>query len=164
MKFITNSIFYLLILGFSISNCQKFEPEPFANLPDSVELGKSVVYLNGELVDYQPKIRQLVPQFEEINIEFIEDNSRYLTHRLVLDTGKTYNHLTFFQSISDRIPHTYEPIDTSNYLLITELNRTTRTIQGKFYGTFERTSTGVITNNNNLPIKLLFQGVFHENY
>jgi hypothetical protein len=155
---------YLIIISASILgilSCQKFEPEIYPNLPDSVALGKSLIAFNGELVDYKPTFKIPSPLNDVLELRFTYQN-HYIFDWIELDTGRVDNPFEFSIS-SDNQPFNYEKVGF-NYLDITALNQSTRTVEGRFYVKFERVSTGHITTQNNLPTILLYQGVFHENY
>jgi hypothetical protein len=180
------NIFFLLLFtgAFLVSNCSK-EPEIVeAVLPDSVELGKSELYLNGLRDDSYATDFRIDTLHQLLNFVYGKvRNEEYLEYLItgfswvpvqdgffsVFGREKTtpgdYAISTFSHLIAeDLLGYSYKLIEPErNFFEIEHLDTAKMEVSGRFRVKFERTSK----NGNpdfDLPKVMLFQGVFHENY
>ena len=162
----------------TIISCRKDPPE--ATLPDEVEFGHSVVFLNGEEVDYLPEFGH--DTFNQImNYPFLQTkNQGNILNllgfgRLPLRTGDfqltTENILyikartSFSQTVSEDLEgYEYKLVDEDEgFLKIEALDTIKMEVKGRFKAKFKRTSKNGF-DDGDLPKFLLFQGVFFDNY
>lgn len=166
-----------LVIG-AITSCQKDPPEVV--LPGEVELGASIVYLNGEVAaTYLPEVL-----YDSINrvmtYGFVESlNQGQLINSLgfgylPLSTGdfpittedalyeKAFT--SFNQTVSEDLDgYDYKLIDADEGFFNQEyLDTINLEVKGRFKAKFKRTAKNGI--NGGLPKYLTFQGVFYENY
>jgi len=170
------ALFSLLTLG-----CHK---DPVVNLPEEVTLGESIVYLNGKVFDAVPDI--YYRPFDQLFFALFgqtKDNH---------DVGQLANHLAFaflplrqgdypiiterkygvaaypgFEQIfaEDLTGYTYEVDDKEDgYFNITYLDTVAQVVKGRFKVKFKRMSKNDIKEDLEMPKRLVFEGVFHENY
>ena len=172
-KYIHLFIFLSLILN---SSCKE---DPIS-LPSEVELGTTLVYLNGEEVDYKLTVR-ISAAHNYLNVRFVED----LFPELIINTcGFTWMKIeegvfdlhekeelfvgaltSFSQGISEDVEgYSYKLInEKEGYLTIDKLDLTAGEIAGSFLAEFKRTKKNG-NSNTGLPKKILIQGVFHEEF
>lgn len=170
--------FFSFAIFWTITGCKKDPPE--AILPDDVEFGKSIIFLNGEEVDYLPDFKN--DTFNHLmNYPFVQTK----------DQGTTKNVFTFdwlplstgnFQLTTDNIPRVKAvtsfgqiiDVDTEGYkyklvdeeegfLNIESLDTIKMEVKGRFKAKFCRTSKNG-QKDLGLPEILLFQGVFYDKY
>lgn len=166
--------FSLLLL----CQCKK-EPETIiVNLPDDIEFGETIVYLNGEITeDYQPDF-QLDTVYDLINYVFIDSTKANVFTLIAFDwlpikEGNFQLHeeripyikaLTSISQIVDEdLPgYEYQLIDADEgYINIEQLDTAKMEVRGRFRAKFKRTSK----NGNDdlgLPENLQFDGVFYD--
>ncbi len=167
-----------LVILLAIAGCEKDPPE--AMLPDEVELGESVVYLNGKEVDYLPFL-----EFDTVNkvMNYVFAQSRNQGQlinslgfgRLPYNTGEfeltTENILyvkartSFHQTVDEDVEgYEYELTDADEgFINVEYLDTVKMEVKGRFKAKFCRTSK----NGNKdlgLPKNIVLQGVFYENY
>lgn len=169
-------VFSLLILC-----CHK---DPVVDLPEEVNLGESITYLNGKVFDSKPDL--YYRQFDQLFFAAfgqIKDNP---------EVGQLYNTLAFsllplrqgdyaliternlgvaaypgFEQIfaEDLSGYTYEVQDKEEgYFNITYLDTVAQVIKGRFKVKFCRTSKNGVKEDLEMPKHLVFEGVFHEKY
>ena len=177
MKNLSILLFLFAIISASLG-CEKDPKE--AILPDDVEFGESVVYLNGEVEDYLPDF-QYDSTIHVMSYGFEQTrNQGQLTNLfgfglLPLSTGDfqitSENKLfekaraSFHQTVSEDLDgYEYKLVDASEgFLNIEYLDTVNMEVKGRFKAKFCRTSK----NGNKdlgLPKSIVFQGVFYENY
>lgn len=178
MKNFLFPLFFSFAMIMGITRCEK---DPLGVLlPDDVEFGESIVYLNGMEEDYLPFL-----EYDSVNrvmnYVFAQSiNQGQLINslgfgRLPHDTGgfqlTTDNILyvkartSFHQTVGeDQEGYEYKLVDADEGFFIVEyLDTINMEVKGRFKAKFRRTSK----NGNKdlgLPKNLLFQGVFYENY
>jgi len=147
---------FVLLFGilFIVSACHKDPPE--ATLPDDVNLGESVVYLNGELVsNYKPEFKY-IEVYKTMNYGFYDsvgqvtnifgfdglpldvDNFNLHTERILFVKALT----SFNQVISgDLEGYSYKLIDADEgFLNVEYLDTVKQEVKGRFKAKFSRTS------------------------
>jgi hypothetical protein len=165
---------------FCLLSCQKESPPTIeVNLPDNVEFGKSVVYLNGEITEiYKPDF-QLDTIYHLLNYIFIDSTSRpnvvtlFGFDWLPIDEGDFKLHTqrelyigakTIFSQIvnEDLDGYEYELIDADEgFLNIEYLDTAKMEVKGRFRVKYKRESK----NGNGdlgLPEYLQFDGAFYD--
>jgi hypothetical protein len=175
-----NTIFFTVLMVFVIlfNRCAK-EPTPFENLPSEVNLGESVIYLNGQLEsNYRPDFKYI--EINKImNYGFYDSVDLKINILgfgwLPLSSGDFELHeerilfvkalTNFDQVISEDLKgYSYKLIDADEgFFNVESLDTVQHIVKGRFQAKFKRTSK----NGNRdlgLPKILLFQGVFHEQY
>ncbi|MDX1911333.1 MAG: hypothetical protein SFV22_07600 [Saprospiraceae bacterium] len=177
----------LLLLLLTTAACKKEDkcttapPWIEVNLPDSVQLGETVVFLNGETVDYKP-IFTYVAVYDLIGYGFHQNLTTILNgfgfDRLLLNAGNyslyTLNQQTiegkakagFWQIVDeDLIGYTYQLEESVNgFIHVEYLDTAQQIVKGRFKVAFCRTSKNDWEEDLGLPEHLQFQGVFHEKY
>jgi hypothetical protein len=170
---------HLLIIAIALlASCAK-EPARFDNLPSEVELGKSVVYLNGsEATNYKPEFN-----YVEVNKVMSYGFSDSVASKinalgfawLPLNTGDFQLHeerilfvkalTNFYQTNGeDVILSSYDLIDADEgFFNVESLDTVQQIVKGRFEAKFKRSSK-IGNRGSGLPKILLFQGVFHEKY
>jgi hypothetical protein len=173
--FLSIVIFILLLLNFG---CTKDSNEVI--LPESVEIGKSKVYLNGEEVDYLPFIgNDTINKVIHYLFSQSKDNGSIINGcgfgSLALKIGDyqltdqnspfTKAFTTFHQTIDgDVTGYEYKLSDQEDgFLKIESLDSIKLEVKGSFRAKFCRTSKNG-NKNLGLPKTLLFQGIFFETY
>ena len=173
MKQLLSSLFFLTIL-FAIG-CKKDPPE--AILPEDVEFGKSVIYLNGEEVDYVAVLEN--DTFNHLmNYGFSQEKGNIFNllsfGRMPLSTGgfqlTTENILyekarTSFNQIVDKDldGYEYELEDVDDgFLNIEYFDSIKMEVKGRFKAKFRRTAKNGV--DGDLPKHLVLQGVFYDKY
>jgi hypothetical protein len=173
------NILLSLFLGILFLEACVKEPPEAQNLPESVELGKSVVFLNGEEASgYKASFLQ---QSKAKTMNYIFSDSFELVINafgfawLPLSTGNFELHnedilyvkanTNFSQIIAEDLEgYSYKLEDPEEgFLEVQELDTIQKIAKGRFKAKFKRTSK----NGNKdlgLPKILLFQGVFHDRY
>ncbi len=170
--------------------CQKdpkmsVEPtEPVVHLPTKVNLGESIVYLNGEVFDSPPDLFQRSSnQLFFATFAQVKDNpevgqlynSLYFSFLPLrqgdysLTTRQEYGiaaHPSFSQIFAEDLwGYTYEVRDKEKgYFNITYLDSVEQVVKGQFKVKFHRTSTNGVTEDLQMPEWLFFEGIFHEHY
>jgi len=168
----------ILTLLFSLLSCSENEIQDI-NLPESVELGESQIFLNGTLVDYEPKATEdTVNEQLIITFRFEPDQSILNSlgfSALRVDEGNYSLHETrelyigartnFFQTVNSEFDGwEYKLVRAEDgYFNITNIDRENLTIQGKFKAYFELESKNGFEDTG-LPEKAKFEGVFHHTY
>lgn len=166
------------ILTMLLCSCAK-EPTPFKDLPNEVNLGASVVYLNGNLAsNYKTEFKYI--EINKIMSYGFFDSADQVTNILgfdwlPLETGNFELHedrilfikalTNFNQVISEDLEgYSYKLIDAEDgFFEVSSIDTVQQIVKGRFEAKFKRTSK----NGNKdlgLPKILLFQGVFHERY
>lgn len=162
----------------AITSCQKDPPE--AILPEEVELGASVVYLNGEeeamylsIAAYDTINRVMNYGFEESLNQGQLVNSLgfgrlpYSTGEFSLTTENilyTKARTSFDQTVSEDLDgYEYKLIDAGDgFFNLEYLDTVKMEVRGRFKAKFKRTAKNGV--DGGLPKYLTFQGVFYENY
>ncbi|MCU0346628.1 MAG: hypothetical protein MUC59_06780 [Saprospiraceae bacterium] len=161
----------------SVISCKKDPPE--AMLPEDVEFGESVVYLNGEEVDYVPAFNhdtinyllnfgfiqsknqgQLVNSFSFDWLPLLEGEYELITERI-----PRINALTFFsQTLSEDLDgYEYKLMDANEgFFVIEHLDTINMEVKGRFKAKFCRTKKNGA--DGDLPKNIVVQGFFYENY
>lgn len=154
-------------------------------LPKNVELGKSEIYLNGELRNFEPLIlvNEVAPR-PNVGYAFdqafgFEDIYRIGFSQLPLEEGNfplvSTERFEFGLNSKPHFSHTqnrdldgynYEPICLEEgYLNIEVFDTTTRIAPGSFLAFFKRTArNGVRDDELDLPKRIVVQGIFHEKF
>ena len=180
----------LLLLVFSVllfrckkESCCECSTSPQwieAVLPDTVSLGGTLVYLNGEEIDFEPApIYLKLP--EVIRYSFLQVNgdiwSEFVFAALPLKTGYYGFHtdpkqilpdraLTVFGQIVDEDLEGYKyklEESVEGFIHVESLDSINQVVKGRFKVAFCRTSTNGYEDLG-LPEHMLLQGVFHEKY
>jgi len=177
----------ILFFGFSLigTSCEKDDEEfPMGvQIPDSVEFGKSEIYRNGELFDYERRFFhwKRTSVHKDFSYTFFLKQEIDLWHSLTFtwlpaDTGffkidrpgVMYEIAStgFSQVVDEDLPgYKYELLDKENgFIHITHLDTAEMTVKGNFEAKFIRTSKNGNRQDLGLPKFLYFQGVFYENY
>ena len=158
------------------SSCDKDPKE--VDLPFEVDMGKSIVYLNGKEVDYEPHIF-LHKVYNHMNFPFVQKKGDILNQVafswLPVKTGDFALHtervqyvkaLTSFSQIVDEDIEGYEyelESPDEGFFNIEGLDTVKLEVKGRFKAKFRRTSKNG-HGNLGLPEVLLFQGIFNEKY
>lgn len=177
MKRMIFSFSIALAIG-AITSCQKDPPEVI--LPEEVELGASVVYLNGEkeatylaLVAYDTINRVMNYGFEESLNQGQLVNSLgfgrlpYSIGEFSLTTENilhTKARTSFHQTVSEDLDgFDYKLIDADEgFFNVEYLDTINLEVKGRFKAKFKRTAKNGF--DGDLPKYLTFQGVFYEKY
>ncbi len=180
-------LYVILFLGFILigTSCEKDDEEfPMGvQLPESVEFGKSEIYRNGELLDYERRFFHWkeTSVHKHFTYSFFLQQEIDLWHSLVFtwlpaDTGffKVGNpgvmheiaSTGFSQVVDEDLwGYSYELLDKEDgFIHITHLDTLEMTVKGNFEVKFVRTSKNGNRQDLGLPKYLYFQGVFYENY
>lgn len=166
---------------FFLSSCFK---DYNVEVMDTVQIGESVVYLNGEESDYEPIITHasidnvihysfrptsnLLPgESRRVSFSLLPlkiDNFILCESRNDCEGGALigFNHLIG----GDLDGFTYKLVNEEDgYFEVTKLDTLQRTVQGHFKVQFKRsTKNGNGDIVKDLPKRLTFEGVFHEEY
>ncbi|MDX1911332.1 MAG: hypothetical protein SFV22_07595 [Saprospiraceae bacterium] len=177
----------LLLLLLTTAACKKEDkcttapPWIEVNLPDSVQLGETIMYLNGEVADYKPnfayiQVYQLMGcGFEEVAGDIVNS---FGFSRLPLETGNfqlqpNQNETVegkavsgFSQVVDEDIRgYSYQLEESVNgFIHVEYLDTAQQIVKGRFKVAFCRTSKNDWEEDLGLPEHLQFQGVFHEKY
>lgn len=175
MRNITFLFIYASLLF--ISSCQK---EPFVELPETIELGETIVFLNGEEFNHTIEF-QYISAYDAMYYSFlesIENQKRGLGFGVVPDTMGNFtlyeggdpvlgkgSYTSFSHTINEDLEgYTYKLVNAENgFLEVTSLDTVAHTVAGRFKAEFKRTKKNG-NGNLDLPKRLFFEGVFHENY
>ncbi len=167
----------LLIALFLLApSCKKERGE--VNLPESVKLGKSEVYLNGSEADYKPRFffhkayNHINFPFQQIEGDIVNQVSfawlpiktgDFELHDEPIQYIKAFTH--FSQIVDEDLPgYQYELENAEEgFFKIEGLDTLKREVKGRFRAQFRRTKTNGY-DDLGLPEKLLYQGVFNEKY
>ena len=161
------------------TQCHKY---PDAILPESVELGQSVIFMNAEKTEvFKPRIKKS-GVFDHINFQFAEFRNDSLTqntfsflwipvrtgeYALTTDnSGPKGNALcSFGQRIDDDLPgYEYKLVDAHDgYFHLETLDTVNQIVSGRFRAKFKRTDRNG-NRNMGLDKHIIFEGVFHEHY
>jgi hypothetical protein len=159
-------------------SCKKDPPE--AILPEEVEFGESVVYLNGKVADYLPVFNHDTINYL-LNFSFVETkNQSQLVnslnfdwlplqegkYKLITDRTPRVNALTSFsQTVSEDLEgYEYKLMDANEgYFNIEHLDTISMEVKGRFKVKFCRTKKNG-TKDGDLPKNMVIQGVFYEKY
>lgn len=160
----------LLFITLACSQCQKNEPIPPDPTPIQIDTTEAKVYLNGVLMDYNPKFVSYqgtgVLTYDLIQIRGIFINILGVSGPVPFTKADWGKYLSFGQYKNiDYGNHVYRPIDRdSSIFKVTEIDTITRDIKGVFQAKFKRKAAGIITPDSYLPDTLSFKGVFHTKY
>jgi len=168
----------LFAASLAFLGCEKDPPE--AMLPEDVEFGESVVYLNGEVEDYLPDFQydsvihimtygfgltknqgQLANNLGFGLLPLAEGDFEITTKDAPFEKAFT----SFHQTVSEDLDgYEYKLVDASEgFFNVEYLDTINMEAKGQFKAKFCRTSK----NGNKdlgLPKHIVFQGVFYENY
>lgn len=149
-----------------------------ADLPKEVNLGKSVVYLNGCKEDYEPAFLY-IKAYNILNFVFVERDDdivntlgfSYLpiqTGNFELDTARIIHvaALTSFgQTVDyDLLGYEYALVNPEEgFFKVETLDTVKQEVSGHFKAKFKRTTKNGY-DNLGLPENLTFEGVFYEKY
>jgi hypothetical protein len=175
-----NVLLTLLLGVFFLEACVK-EPPEAQNLPESVELGKSVVFLNGEIAPGYEASFIYLSSYKTMSYVFVDSFDLIVNvfgfDWLPLSTGNFDLHdedvlyikanTGFSQAISEDFEgYSYKLEDPEEgFLEVQELDTIQKIAKGRFKAKFKRTSkNGNEDLGIDLPKILLFQGVFHDRY
>jgi hypothetical protein len=169
----------LCLLSFLACEKEKNPTTIAVDLPDNVEFGKSVVYLNGEITEvYKPDF-QLDTIYHLVNYIFIDSTSKanvitlFGFDWLPINEGNFILHTErelyigaktiFSQTVSEDLSgYDYELIDANEgFLNIEYLDTAKMEVKGRFRVKYKRTSK----NGNGdlgLPEYLQFDGAFYD--
>ncbi|MBN8685187.1 MAG: hypothetical protein J0L99_21255 [Chitinophagales bacterium] len=167
---------FLMLL---FTQCHKY---PDAILPESVELGQSVIFMNAEKTEvFKPKIERLKThpvinfQFAEYrNDSLIQNTFSFLwipirVGEYALTTDKSGPKgealCSFGQRIDDDLPaYEYKLVDAQDgYFHLETLDTVNQIVSGRFRAKFKRTDRNG-NRNMGLDKHIIFEGVFHEHY
>ena len=168
---------FLMLL---FTQCHKY---PDAILPESVELGQSVIFMNAEKTEvFKPRIRQRSTHRNHIDFQFVEYRNDSLIQNTVVfywvplqigeytltddNSGPTGNALCGFgQRIDDDLPgYEYKLVDAQDgYFHLETLDTVNQIVSGRFRAKFKRTDRNG-NRNMGLDKHIIFEGVFHEHY
>jgi hypothetical protein len=172
------NIAFILIFIVFILSCKKDYSD--TKLPDTVEFGKSEIFLNGEKLAFLPIIQNDTFQ-KTLNFSFkqsldsksiinvvgfdflpLEVNNFNLSDEFILYKNA---HAAFNQVVDeDLIGYEYELVDIEDGLFnIESLDTIKFEVSGRFQVKFCRTSRNG-NFNLELPKTLVFQGVFNDSY
>ena len=167
-----STLFLLSALG-----CQKDPPE--AILPTEVELGASVVYLNGEEINFITEILydsinrvmsygfgeslnqgQLVNSLGFGRLPYSTGEFSLTTENILFKKART----SFHQTVSEDLDgYEYKLIDADEgFFNVEYLDTINLEVKGRFKAKFKRTAKNGV--DGGLSKYLTFQGVFYENY
>ncbi|MBN8681532.1 MAG: hypothetical protein J0L99_02725 [Chitinophagales bacterium] len=167
---------FLMLL---FTQCHKY---PDAILPESVELGQSVIFMNAEKTEvFKPRIRRLRLsdfldfQFAEYRNDSLIQNtvSFYWIPLQISEYALTANNsgptgdalCSFGQRIDDDLPaYEYKLVDAQDgYFHLETLDTVNQIVSGRFRAKFKRTDRNG-NRNMGLDKHIIFEGVFHEHY
>ncbi len=178
MNQIKLSILYLAGISLVVIGCRK---DPVADLPANVNLGESVVFLNGELATGYEPIFMHDTIYKHLNFSFVEtkNNGQLLNAFgfgfLSIKEGDYILHTeriqykgaltSFSQTVSEDLEgYSYELVDAEEgFFKIETLDTINMEVSGRFKAKFRRTSK----NGNgdlDMPKRVIFEGVFNEKY
>lgn len=173
MKQLFHSIFCLAVLAvFSFSNCNKHEDfgdGRAENLPDSVELGQSLVYVNGEDIVAKSNFKGSTSMDYMFCVfthtdDGVEDELYFTIDTLTEGDQKARFDFGQFK-LNETLIEDFDQIEIgSAFLKITSIDPLKKTVQGRFEAKFKKTFSKKVTNKKRYPDELLIQGVFHEPY
>ena len=169
-----------LLLTLSMVGCSPELIEiPITELPESVEVGTSTLYLNGEIVDYNFRTyhdttnNQMAFSYHK---QISNDGFRNILQMVFLPVKEgTYSihrirelflgaYTTFRQSASEQSGWEYELLDPENgFFEISSIDKEEQIVQGKFRVWFKLKDKHGFKDTG-LPETILFEGIFHENY
>jgi len=174
-------IMFSVFVAFSILNCSPDTIEiPITELPESVEMGTSILYLNGEVVDdyefrtFHDTVNNHIgfvftkestePSYRN-NLQFVFlplENGNYIIHRTRdLNVGAFS---TFRQSNFEESGWEYELLKPENgFFEISAIDTIEQIVQGKFRSRYKLKDKHGFKDTG-LPGMILFEGIFHENY
>lgn len=174
-------IFYTLaILVYSMSSCTKSKFPTEVELDYDIELGKSRIYLNGDIEEsYMPDFLY-VSFYNTMLFHFNDEPEEWLWNTLsfsglsgsignynILEDGTVAGppNTTFTQTYQEDLQgYTYRLINKDDaYFEIFMIDTIKQEVKGSFKAIFERTSKNGHSDLG-LPKILLFQGVFYEKY
>lgn len=165
-----NSMMSLLALPILLllSTCQKFEPDRVEIMPDKAELGKPLVYINGELLNFKTAINYY-PDFNHVHALFsnyengINDDLQFNLNSPGIGSHPSWLGLDrLWQGFSLA---RYTQIDYHQDLLeITLFDTINLEIAGRFEGHYRIDGPYQQSANRRRPRELIIQGVFHEKY
>ena len=170
-----------VIFTFSILSCTPDTIEiPITELPESVELGTSILYLNGEVVnDYEFQAfhdtinnqigfvfrKESIDLSYRNNLQFVFlplENGNYIIHRtreLYLGAFSSFRQSSFEESGWE-----YELLNPEDgFFEISEIDIEEQIVQGKFRSRYKLKDKHGFKDTG-LPEQILFEGIFHENY
>lgn len=169
-----------VLLTFSIISCSPDSIEiPITELPESVEIGTSILYLNGEMADYDFRtyhdtvnnqigfvfMKEFPNQDYTNKLQFVFlplKNGDYIIHR----TRELYlgAFSTFGQSRYEARGWEYELLDPEDgFFEISSIDKEEQIVQGKFRSRYKLKDKNGFRDTG-LPETILFEGIFHENY
>lgn len=179
----------ILILLFTVTlflACNNNLDDFLVELPLSIDLGKSEIYLNGELSNFEtfifvnevsarPNVLYAFGQGEGMThayavsfgqVPLIANEFRIIDKNQVKEFGVSTETNFFHTYQRDLDGYDYEPIRLEEgYLNIEVFDTTARVAQGNFLAFFKRTArNGVRDDELNLPKRIVVQGVFHEKF
>lgn len=173
-----NYLILLSIVFLSVLSCTP-ETIEITELPESVEMGTSMLYLNGKLVNYDFRTyhdtinnqmgfvfikRSSDQSYRNIlNFTFLPlENGNYIIHRtreLYLGAFSSFGQINFEASGWE-----YELLDPEDgFFEISSIDKEDQIVQGKFRVWFKLKDKHGFRNTG-LPKQILFEGIFHENY
>ncbi|TVR83961.1 MAG: hypothetical protein EA409_01960 [Saprospirales bacterium] len=169
---------FIIGLGvFAVSCAKELVGDEFPHgieLPDSVDFGKSLIYRNGELWDYEPRLYNFVNRGDKgrFSIFFFFQQETSLWHQFVIsripaDTGYyEIPSVGFIQVISeDLFGYSYQlKDDVNSFIQLTKIDTIERKVAGTFQVRYVRRSKNGHRLDLGLPKHLLFQGVFYDYY
>jgi hypothetical protein len=176
-------VFSFLLLRCKKESCCKCSASPQwieAVLPDTVSLGGTLVYLNGEEIDFEPNM-VAVKRLEMIGYSFlqvVEDiESAFAFGNVPLKTGYYGLHTDPQQASPDKALAVFAQIvdedlrgysykleeSVEGFIHVESLDSINQVVKGRFKVAFCRTSTNGYEDLG-LPEHMLLQGVFHEKY
>lgn len=188
MNDLKNTCLATLVACLLCMSCSKEEPLSALDLPVSVELGQSEVYMNRERVNYYFSWSEN-KAYNYINIAFRDsvwlsypDGTRdqafnslgfsllpILVGEYKLHTERTLYigaKTSFGQTIKEDMEgYSYKLIDEEDgFFHIEQLDTVEHIVAGRFQACFKRTSRNGNSKDLGLPKQIVMQGVFHERY
>jgi hypothetical protein len=167
MKTIIRIMLILVILLNFACKKEKFGDGFAENIPVSVNLGESQIFINGEEVFFNPdfvfrdKIQLFFGNFFHTKNEITDDLVLGIDSLRLGDFDPIFS---FHRAKGDGTFEGYKQIDKdSAFLIVTSLDTLNKEVQGRFEARFQKTSS-VISFKKKYPEKLLIQGVFNEKY
>jgi len=172
-------IIFYLFLTISIISCAETEFPADIDLQQEVSLGESKMYLNGELVNYQPRFlediinHQLILVFEEETNQNVINKLGFSALSVAAGNYKLHTERQLFigakSSFGQIVGFEFDGWDYEIYkqeegfLNITEIDTTNLILKGNFKAFFELKNKNGFEDTG-LPDKIKFEGIFHENY
>jgi hypothetical protein len=166
--------FAFLFLMIAFFGCKKedFSPPTRAeNLPETVDLGKSLMFLNGKEANLRFSFNRWKLTQGDISTELVDVRT---THELSINsftpgtTGSRLNSCEFaVYDFNDNLIVGFYKIDDSysNFFEYTEVNEVAGTVAGKFDVTFRRfKKVKNQPDGEDVPAMIVLQGVFNEKY